>query len=334
MSTKKRFFSIIIIFVFIFILNFNSTKAYLTVINVTYTNVKIDISRGAFHDEFYSFEGNMTLYQNTVDINSDIIIDLNSTSGFFISQPDSGYSPAEKEVILNFLKLGNRTLFVTGDNDYGGYFSTIGANDLLFYLNSSLRLGSDSIEDSVSNAGAVYRVLANEYGTGELANITKEGCLGGCLMHGPSSVLGYNGTNVIDLRNEAISNVEILLQYSENSFSYDADVSDDIYDYYANHPVQGNHPAVVCERKIYGSNVSYIIVAGEVNFADYQRMYDQYTEQDYVHYGQMFVNNIVSFFLENATFPPIINEFQNTLTLSITSSILLVCIIIFNRKKK
>lgn len=335
MSTNKRFIAISLVAFFVLSLGNYGVEGYVTSITVSNTNVIIDISRGAYHNEFYRFAGNMSLAGNTVEINSNPITDLNDTSGFFISQPDSGYTSFEKEVILNFLKLGNRTLFITGDSDHVGYFDHSYANDLLITLNSSLRLGADSILDPVSNGGVAYRVLANEYGNGSIANITKQDCLGGIYLHGPTSVLGYNGTDIIDLRTENLLNVEVLVHYSEHAVSADDDYSETIYDYYSNSPIQGLFPAVVCEEVVFDDKVSYIILAGEVIFSDYKDMYDQFTDTDYDNYGQMFVDNLVSFFLANATFEPVINEFQEGLTIVlITSTMLFIVMTNIRRKRK
>lgn len=338
MLTNNKLFTISIIAIFLFSMSNIKVEGYATEITVSYANVIVDISRGAFHTEFNNFEGNMSLAGNTVEINLDPITDLNDTSGFFISQPDSGYTLAEKEVILNFLKLGNRTLFVTSDSDHGGYFTTLYANDLLNSLNSSLRLGSDSIADSVYNDGASYRTIATEYGNGTIANITKQDCLAGIVLHGPSSVLGYNGTDIIDLRTEKLPNVEVLVHHSEHAISFDSDVSETIYDYYTISPIQGLFPVVASEKIVFDDVASYIIVAGEVIFADYKYMYDQYTETGVynggIHYGQMFVDNLVSFFLANATFEPVVNEFQQGFTIVLFSSIMIFIVMTNIRRKR
>ncbi|MCG3226001.1 MAG: hypothetical protein H7645_03720 [Candidatus Heimdallarchaeota archaeon] len=334
MLTKKQLLAFSLILTFFFSICNTKIEGYFTEIDISNVKVMIDISRGAYHNKFFNFKGNMTFSGNTVEINNDSITSLESRSGFFISQPDTGYTIAEKNVIKNFLQLGNRTLFVTGDSDYGGFWSPSHVNDLLDFLNSSLRMGADHMQDSADSLGAWYRLLATGYGNGSIANITKAGCLDGIYFHGSTSVLGYNGTEIIDLRKEDLPNVEVLIFYDENATSADTDLSNTDYDFYAYSSDTGYYPALACEKVIFGDKISYIIVAGEVVFADFKHMYDQFTDTGYLHYGQMFVNNLVNFFLANATNLPDISEFQQILFLSIISSAALIAITIRIKRKK
>ncbi len=73
-----------------------------------------------------------------------------------------------------------------------------------------------------------------------------EGCLAGIILHGPCSILGYNGTDYIDLRLESLSNVDILLSYGANCTSIDSDCSFTDLDLYAGE--KGYLPAVVYEK--------------------------------------------------------------------------------------
>ena len=336
MLTKKNKVIFLIITTIILFGNTVNVEGYVTDITISYGEIVIDISRSLFQSDFVNFEGNLTLAENNVTINTDSIPDLNLTTALFISQPNAYYNTTEKAIIKSFLELGDRTLFIGGDSDYAGYFTPIYANDLLIALNSSLRIGADSVSDTVYNDdGAAYRVIAPAYGNGTIANIIKQDCTDGILMHAPTSVLGYNGTDIIDLRYETLENVEVLLHYSEYAVCQDSDVSETIYDFYEIGDV-GLMPAVVCEKLVFGDNVSYIIVAGEVIFADYKKMYDQITPNGLTHYGQMFCDNIVSFFLENGTFPPIVSEYQEGLTIILLSSLIFSVYMVYSisRKKK
>ena len=331
MLVRKNLTSKILILVLLFSLCNVKIKGYIKISN---TKVIIDISRGSYHDEFFNFEGNMTIAGNTVVINNDPITSLEGVSGFFISQPESGYSIAEKIVIKNFLQSGNRTLFVTGDSDYGGFWSPIFVNDLLDFLNSSLRIGADHMLDSADKLGAWYRMSASEYGNGIIGNITKIDCLDGVYFHGSTSVLGYDGTNIIDLRKENLVNVEVLVSFDENATSEDTDLSDTDYDFYAHSSDTGYYPALACETVICGEYTSYIIVSGEVIFSDYRHMYDQITDTGHEQYGYTFVNNLVNYFLVNATNLPVITEFPHKVIFIIIQSILIATMVVITRKQK
>lgn len=129
-------------------------------------------------------------------------------------------------------------------------------------------------------------------------------------------------------------NVEVLVHSREYALSVYDDVSQTIFDYYANSPITGLYPVIACEKLLLVEKVSYIIVASEVPFADFKNMYDQYTEKGIVQYGQMFVDNLVSFFFSNNTDLPIINEYQKGLTIVFFSTIMISISMTIIRRKR
>lgn len=289
--------------------NHQSVEAYYTSIEVSGAHFVFDISHISYHNVFDRFIGNLTSAGNTAQICIDDF-DLNAAAdALFISQPENNFTSDEKQLIKEWLDLGDKLLFISGDSDYGGYYDPLSANGLLDHLGTHIRIDSTSVLDSVSNDGASYRVAAIDYGMSPTASILKDGCDAGIIMHGPCAVLGYIGADYIDLRTSSLPNVEILLSYSENATSDDTDVSNIDTDLYAHndsmHGINGNYPAVVYEEMSTTSgNDSHVIVAGETIFADYKEMYEQLTETGYynggIHYGQKFVNNIVNYFVENS----------------------------------
>ncbi|MCG3220818.1 MAG: hypothetical protein H7641_05500 [Candidatus Heimdallarchaeota archaeon] len=295
-----------------------SSEVYFTEITVVGTTTVIDVSRGAFHQDFGNLIGNLTDAFNEVIIATETFELPERTDALFISQPDSGYTVQEMSIILEFLSKGNKTLFIGGDSDYGGYYQPIYVNDLLNFLGSKLRLDSTSISDPIINDGANWRVIAENYGNKTIGDILKQNCDAGISMHGPCAVIGYNDSTVVDLRNNTLEGVEVLLSYSANASSDDSDFSMTEFDLYSKDNLtafeNGNYPAVVCETFNIGENTSYIILAGEVIFAEYYKMYDQYTGfGEYnggIHYGQMFVDNLVNFFLSNSTGIPFVEEYS------------------------
>ncbi|MHA2255096.1 MAG: hypothetical protein ACXAAM_03400, partial [Candidatus Heimdallarchaeaceae archaeon] len=162
------------------------------------------------------------------------------------------------------------------------------------------------------------------------------------LMHAPCSIIGYNDSTVLDLRNNSLEGVEVLLSYSVNATAVDFDDSMTEYDLYSKDNItaleNGNYPAVVCDTFRIGENVSYIILAGEVIFSDHKFMYDQYTEAGVynggIHYGQMFVNNLINYFLANSTGIPIIKEFSVFCTIIQFAFIPAVCCIVLIVQKR
>ncbi|MCK4973208.1 MAG: hypothetical protein KAS52_07785, partial [Candidatus Heimdallarchaeota archaeon] len=132
-------------------------------------------------------------------------------------------------------------------------------------------------------------------------NLT-EGMLAGIILHGPCAVLAYDGTYYKDLRyGKSVfpSILEVLITYGRNGTSIDSDTSEGDLDLYAGET--GYIPAVVYE-KLVDLNDSHLIVGGEAFYTHYKFMYDQSTENGVynggTHYGQMFVDNIINFFVK------------------------------------
>ncbi|MCG3226608.1 MAG: hypothetical protein H7645_06800 [Candidatus Heimdallarchaeota archaeon] len=319
------------------------SEAYSTEITVVGTTVVIDISRTAYHTEFDDFIGNLTDAFNEVIIVDESFELPERMDALFISQPDSGYTVQEMSFILEFLSKGNKTLFIGGDSDYGGYYQPDFINDLLDFLGSKIRMDSTSIYDDVINDGDNWRIFAVNYGNGTIGDILKQNCDAGISMHAPCAIVGYNDSTVVDLRNNTLEGVEILLSYSVNATSVDTDFSMTEYDLYSKDNLtaleNGNYPAVVCEILNIGENISYIILAGEVIFAEYKNMYDQYTISGIynggIHYGQMFIDNLVNYFLSNSTGIPYIVEYSKSHIVFILSAIpAIICLTLYLRKRK
>ncbi|UJG44765.1 MAG: hypothetical protein K9W46_06175 [Candidatus Heimdallarchaeum endolithica] len=286
-----------------------STFAYDTSIKVKNKTIMIDVSHGAYHTSVENFKGNLTEAKNTVVmLESDLLTNFTADAdALFMSGPDEMYTGEETQKIKDWFNQGGKFLFIGGDSDYGGYFSPVAINNLLRNLGANIRLDSTSISDETNNDGASYRVAATQPGTGDVATKVTEGMEAGFILHGPCSILGINTTTAVpeylDLRTATLPNVEILYKYSAVAVATDSDVSELPTDLYAESETEGNYPAVVLET----IGNSYLVLAGEAIFTDYKSMYDQFTEtgeyNDGVTYGQMFVNNLINYFLGEAQAP-------------------------------
>ena len=342
MSTLNRKITILSLFLLLFfgtIVNI-TTKAYITEIEITGKTIIIDVSKDPFSPVYANIEGNLTDASNTVIIADTSLVLPDSTDALILYQPTKYYTLQEKNDIAQFLYYGNKTLIIGGDSDYMGYYNATCANDLLEFLGSKIRLDSTGIADPVYNDDMDYRVAAMNYSSGPIGSIISQNCAAGIIMHHPGSILGFEDSQVVDLRNNTIDGVEVLISYSNESISLDLDGSDTIYDIYSKDSVdeRGNYPAVVCEKLTFEDRVSYIILAGEVIFSDYKKMYDQYTEAGVynggIHYGQMFVNNILNYFLANAT-DIVIDEFSTEYLFSLLAIFpFMICMTMIIRKKK
>lgn len=294
--------------------------AYETPITVSGAWIAIDIYHGGYHttaDELDPFIGNLTAAGNHVAVINETWYLTDNISALFLPGNDVNYTAQEMEDIKRWLGLGDKLLVVAGDSDYGGYFDPWPLNNLLDYLDTKTRLDATSISDSVNNDGASYRVGVKDFGDGPIAQNLTKGMQGGFILHGPCSILGFDGTYYKDLRESSFNDVEVVVYYSENSTSTDSDVSESVLDLYATKEATGNYPAVVYEHLRF-LNGSHMIIAGEAFFTHYKKMYDQTTEegkfQGGVTYGQMFTHNIINQFVkpyvppeeEEGSFPVIV----------------------------
>lgn len=290
------------------------TIAYTSTITVTGATFAFDISHGGYHttmDDLGPLMDNLTEAGNTVLLINETWELPDAVDALFLTQSDDEFTAAEKADIKAWLGLGDKLLIAVGDSDYGGYFSPAPINNLLRYIGAMLRLDASSIEDPEFNDGAAYRVAANELGYGNdlyddlVYNLT-EGMDAGIILHGPCAVLAFDGTYYKDLRiGKSVfpTKLEVLITYGRNATAIDSDVSDDYLglDLYSNSTAIGYYPAVVYEY-LPLLNDSHLIVGGEAFYTHYKFMYDQNTENgEYnggVHYGQMFVNNIINYFVK------------------------------------
>lgn len=342
MSTKTRKIAITILLSFLiffgFFANFK-TKAYITEIKITGKTIVIDITKSPSHTEFVNLDGNLTNALNTVNIESTDLETSINADALIISTPTTDYNTTELTNILNFLSSGNKSLFIGGDADFGGFNNSF-INNLLEFIGSKIRLDSSQIVDPDYNDGMDYRVAAINYGAGPIGTNVSNGCIAGIIMHGTSAVLGYENSNVVDLRTNPIEGVEILLSFSDNSTAQDTNGSDNEYDLYSKDlpDETGNYPAVVCETLLFDGKKSFIILSGEVIFSDYKTQYDQYTANGAynggIHYGQMFVNNMLNYFLDISNYI-VIDEFSAKHILSLSTVIpIVICIALIAKKKK
>jgi len=131
---------------------------------------------------------------------------LESADMLIMSQDDHtwSYESWEVDYIKNWLSLGDKTIWVTCDNDFGDdWMRQVESNYILEEIGSSLRVESCSVEDHMSYAGtwgdppiaATHRVLGTPY-------TNYEGFLTGvgtALFHGPGAIIGTDGSSYYDL---------------------------------------------------------------------------------------------------------------------------------------
>ena len=210
------------------------TVAYDTAIEIKGVTVAFDIYHGGYHTTAADLDpliGNLTAAGNTVLLINETWELPDEVDALFLTQCDDAFTSAEMADVKAWLELDNKLLVVSGDSDYGGYFDASNINDLLAYIGTIVRLDTTSIADIVSNDDADYRVAASVFGegdrpgTGDVAANLTEGMLAGLILHGPCSLVAFDGTYVKDMRATGFPTyVEVVMWYSINATSSDADV--------------------------------------------------------------------------------------------------------------
>ncbi len=296
---KKLTISILLVFTLVFSMasNVQNVAAYESSIEVSGAVILFDISHGPNHDELEQLEGNFTEAGNTVIYINETFEIPDNAAALFIPGSVDDYNTSELTMIKEWYEQGDKLLFIGGDSDYGGYFTPGTLNTVLDTIGSKARLDATSISDPTNNDGAAYRAGITTIATGEAGSITaqiNEDVEGGFILHGPCSILGYDGEDYIDLRTTAVGDIEILASFDEESVSADSDLSDTDLDLYANSTTTGNYPGVIYEPV----GDSHLILAGESMFTYYKNMYNNKTEtgvfQDGDTWGRMFVNNVIN----------------------------------------
>lgn len=296
--------------------------------NVSFAYVESNIEFGGniiafdqYHGGYHSTDiddivSNLTFAGNQVLLINDVWDLPDETDSLILTCADVGepWLTSQIDDIVNWLDLGNKLLWVSGDSDYGGFFNPNPINNVLNASGALVRLDGTSISDTVSNDGAEYRIAAKDFGVGDpfydteiVNNLTKD-MSAGAIFHGPCSILAYDGYQYRSLRyGDSIfpDRIWTILRFSENATSADTDISDNELDLYANIAETGNYPALVYEYLT--EKNSHVIISGEAIYSDYQRMYSQKTASGVYngghHFGQVLVNNIFNNFLEDKEFP-------------------------------
>ncbi|MEM4623509.1 MAG: glucodextranase DOMON-like domain-containing protein [Desulfurococcaceae archaeon] len=176
--------------------------------------IAVDLAHGESSKYLNFIQGNIT--QVTIGEKTYIIQWINITTSItpdllsnvdilLIGQPTVSFTPDEMEAIYNWLKKGNKALYIAGDSDYGAGPTSINVvNSLLEYIGAKLRLEQAAVYSEVNRtynykgidyptvAGAYYRVLAfvePDNIPGLFTSMLDEGVTKPILMHGPTCVV-------------------------------------------------------------------------------------------------------------------------------------------------
>jgi uncharacterized repeat protein (TIGR01451 family) len=263
--------------------------------------VAVDFSHRV--DDLYQitdFEDNLALWGVDVHIIEGTFSIPEDTNVLLVPASRDLYTPDELDAIEDWFSRedGPSLLWVAGDSDYYPYtfhFTPDACNGILDIIGANLRLSADTVEDHDNNDGAFYRVaVETPISDGSLNSIFTEG-VSSAIFHGPTSVLGYEEGNIVDLSQNSIEDVEVIMMSSGDANAKEWDATGGLFDYYSQyHPLRGSYPMMAVQTM---GEKKYAIASGEVIFSDYMHMYDLVTAQgiwnDGYHDGKTLVDNII-----------------------------------------
>ncbi len=275
--------------------------AYDSDITVTGADIAFDIYHEGYHTtaaELDPIIGNFTEAGNNAFYINETWELAKTVDALFLTGSQLNFTNEQAD-IKKWLEAGEKFIFASSDSDYGGSTDYAPLNDLLDYIGTQIRFASISVEEPVLCDSSAYRAAATVFGDSEIALTLTMGMYKGFITHGPTAIIGYDGTDVVDIRTVAMDNVSVIVSYSANASAADSDTSETPFDYYAT-VGGGFYPAVVYEYLV--EYDSHLILASEAIYSYYKQMYNDETEKGAYNngltYGRLFVNNIINHFIK------------------------------------
>ena len=219
--------------------------------------------------------------------------------------PFAVFSESEKSAIASWLSLGDKTLWISGDSDYGDdHYRQIASNDLLDRVDCTLRLEQCSVEDPSSNAGGAYRVLGIvDYCDSKYSFLT-EG-VEKVLLHAPGVVTAYSENRFYDLEEEKPSGV-----YKVITTTMNGTINNHNSPAPESHEINETGNFVLLALEVNKQNGNRIILSGDAPFGHMYGMYkpelinyERYTSE-YQEQGNQFFENLIRY---GTNEPPIAN---------------------------
>jgi len=252
---------------------------------------------------------------NNTPITPDLLANVDV---LLIGQPTTGFTPDEMNAILNWLKKGNKALYVAGDSDYGSGPASISAvNDLLEFIGVKLRLEHAGVysdpsyrytykgKDYPTCTAEYYRMVAfvePDNIPSLFTDILSEGVTKPILMHGPTALIFVDETGAYhDPVNETYPGLIRIAWYHMAYITDNQAPAPYLYDplYYG--PGTGNWSFVAYAAEYWDKYNSIITVAGESLYGDYEPAWaSSYygVELD----GPKFVTNLVTWWVKIITY--------------------------------
>lgn len=208
---------------------------------------------------------------------------LENTEILILNAPDF-LTEEETTPIVTWWNSGNKTLWVAGDSDYGGYWNPADLNELIVDLGGHVIFVDDEVSDPVSKDGATYRVIANVTNPNtkwdDLLRTPWSPEIKKIFMQNPTAVVPWNGPNHGNISKspgsnvtwDSIANIDWIINSSKYALIQDRDNDDDdVWESHTPHR-NGSIAMVAVEWGIGSWAESKMIFTGKSIFSDYKSM--------------------------------------------------------------
>jgi hypothetical protein len=252
------------------------------------TTILVWSGNGAFHIEIEGFKANATRWGYTVassteELNASL---LEGVDILIVNAPDFMLDIEIAAAVTWFNEARGRSIWVTGESDYGGYWyphggiTNKGVNHLLMDIGAHIFIQDDAVNDAEMNDGAGYRPLPNVPNTvdeeAKLIMDSEYGKVQTTYMHGPTAVIPYSSVSFDGLGTvtsfSALDKCVWLVNTSSTGSIADQDFDDDPY--WEGYPLWVNMSLTMAAAEWdIGENMGKVVCTGESIFADYKYMF-------------------------------------------------------------
>jgi len=246
-------------------------------------NVLVWSGNGSAHYNITNFIANASEWgYDVINIRNEINDSILSGIDILIINSVDYINYTEKIAIDSWYVANNgRSIWITGDSDYGGYWSPSGTetdegvNDLLREIGAHIYFQDDAVEDVVSNDGAYYRVIANEPNQLEVPAEIIMTNIKNISMHGPTAIIPYSeviGSSGSVTSFDSLDTCQWLINSSETARVVSYDIDNDTF--WEGYPLEVNMSVTMAAIEWdLGGTSNKLVLTGEAIFTDYKDMF-------------------------------------------------------------
>ena len=302
--------------------------------------IVIDLSHGQYSSYVFG-EEDTWLASNLTAMGYDVVFAYGGLNDTILATADgllvgaiygttNGFTAQEVTDVAAWFNAGGKFMWIGSDSDYSGYaYINDNSSLILDAVGSHVYPEAISISDPHSNCNASYRVVANRTSTNAFVADIVDG-VDQVLMHGPTSLYGSTsgaeGTDVVALETDTITNVYPILYYGASATIGDSDLVPPLAN---DDGDSGEFVAMTLEMNAGDAGTGVIVVSGASPYGDYQPMF---TEEYYTVplEGDDLVKQAIDFGMN----PPAGFVIDPLLLMGIAGAVVVVIIIVVVMKRR